>query len=141
MSHEGVFHRGSKLAKSKKSVPHHLCGSATIPLKGGSYDFCSCQIRTPMKYWIVFMKKHFDRILKDMNPELKEVVKPIVETIKTVDYDPDSKQWVVIAVLSIIMSVFVLGIASRMIFNYMKVKKAILDTEDETRQENQPENA
>ena len=33
MSHEGVFHRGSKLAKSKKSVPHHLCGSATIPLK------------------------------------------------------------------------------------------------------------
>ena len=87
------------------------------------------------------MKKHFDRILKDMNPELKEVVKPIVETIKTVDYDPDSKQWVVIAVLSIIMSVFVLGIASRMIFNYMKVKKAILDTEDETGQENQPENA
>ena len=76
-----------------------------------------------------------------MNPELKEVVKPIVETIKTVDYDPDSKQWVVIAVLSIIMSVFVLGIASRMIFNYMKVKKAILDTEDETGQENQPENA
>ena len=110
-------------------------------LKGGSYDFCSCQIRTPMKYWIVFMKKHFDRILKDMNPELKEVVKPIVETIKTIDYDPDSKQWVVIAVLSIIMSVFVLGIASRMIFNYMKVKKAILDTEDETGQENQPENA
>ena len=87
------------------------------------------------------MKKHFDRILKDTNPELKEVVKPIVETIKTVDYDPDSKQWVVIAVLSIIMSVFVLGIASRMIFNYMKVKKAILDTEDETGQENQPENA
>ena len=33
MSHEGVFHRGSKLAKSKKSVPHHLCGLATIPLK------------------------------------------------------------------------------------------------------------
>ena len=87
------------------------------------------------------MKKQFDRIPKDMNPELKEVVKPIVETIKTVDYDPDSKQWVVIAVLSIIMSVFVLGIASRMIFNYMKVKKAILDTEDETGQENQPENA
>ena len=94
-----------------------------------------------MKYWIVFMKKQFDRIPKDMNPELKEVVKPIVETIKTIDYDPDSKQWVVIAVLSIIMSVIVLGIASRMIFNYMKVKKAILDTEDETRQENQPENA
>ena len=87
------------------------------------------------------MKKQFDRILKDMNPELKEVVKPIVETIKTVDYDPDSKQWVVIAVLSIIMSVFVLGIASHMIFNYMKVKKAILDTEDEAGQENQPENA
>ena len=33
MSHEGVFHRGSKIAKSKKSVPHHLCGSVTIPLK------------------------------------------------------------------------------------------------------------
>ena len=94
-----------------------------------------------MKYWIVFMKKQFDRIPKDMNPELKEVVKPIVETIKTIDYDPDSKQWVVIAVLSIIMSVIVLGIASRMIFNYMKVKKAIIDAEDETGQENQPDNA
>ena len=94
-----------------------------------------------MKYWIVFMKKQFDRIPKDMNPELKEVVKPIVETIKTIDYDPDSKQWVVIAILSIIMSVIVLGIASRMIFNYMKVKKAIIDAEDETGQENQPDNA
>ena len=87
------------------------------------------------------MKKQFDRIPKDMNPELKEVVKPIVETIKTIDYDPDSKQWVVIAILSIIMSVIVPGIASRMIFNYMKVKKAIIDAEDETRQENQPDNA
>ena len=47
-----------------------------------------------MKYWIVFMKKQFDRILKDTNLELKEVVKSIVETIetiKTIDYDPDSK--------------------------------------------------
>ena len=39
------------------------------------------------------------------------------------------------------MSVIVLGIASRMIFNYMKVKKAIIDAEDETGQENQPDNA
>ena len=94
-----------------------------------------------MKYWIVFMKKQFDRILKDMNPELKEVVKPIVETIKTIDYDPDAKQWVVIAVLSSIMSVIVLGIASRTIFNYMKIKKANVDTEDEAGQETPPENA
>ena len=110
-------------------------------LRGGSYDYCSCQIRTPMKYWIVFMKKQFDRILKDMNPELKEVVEPIVETIKTIDYDPDAKQWVVIAVLSSIMSVIVLGIASRTIFNYMKIKKANVDTEDEAGQETPPENA
>ena len=87
------------------------------------------------------MKKQFDRIPKDMNPELKEVVKPIVETIKTIDYDPDSKQWVVIAVLSIIMSVIVLGIASYKIFNYIKVKKVNVDTKDEARQENQPDNS
>ena len=40
MSHEGVFHRGSKLAKSKKTVPHHLCGSVTIPLKVLIYYVC-----------------------------------------------------------------------------------------------------
>ena len=33
MSHARVIHRGSKLAKSKKSVPHHLCNSATMSLK------------------------------------------------------------------------------------------------------------
>ena len=33
MSHGGVFHRGSKLAKSQKSVPHHLCASVTMSLK------------------------------------------------------------------------------------------------------------
>ena len=33
MSHGGPFHRGSKLAKSQKSVPHHLCASVTMSLK------------------------------------------------------------------------------------------------------------
>ena len=33
MSHGGIFHRGSNLAKSQKSVPHHLCASATMSLK------------------------------------------------------------------------------------------------------------
>ena len=33
MSHAGVIHRGSKLDKSKKSVPQHLCASATMSLK------------------------------------------------------------------------------------------------------------
>ena len=33
MSHVGVIHRGPKLAKSKRSVPHHLCALATMSLK------------------------------------------------------------------------------------------------------------
>ena len=70
-----------------------------------------------MKYWILSMKKQFDRIVKDLDPELKEVIKPIVETIKTIDHDPDSKQWVMIAVISIILSILFIGIASCMIFN------------------------
>ena len=84
------------------------------------------------------MKKQFDRILKDMDPLLKEVIKPIVETIKTIDHDPDSKQWVMIAVISIILSVLFIGIASCMIFNYKKIKNVKVVSED--RQENQPDN-
>ena len=39
------------------------------------------------------------------------------------------------------MSVIVLGIASYKIFNYIKVKKVNVDTKDEARQENQPDNS
>ena len=54
MSHEGVFHRGSKLAKSKKSVPHHLCGSATIPLK--SALTCRIVVALLILFFAIFSK-------------------------------------------------------------------------------------
>ena len=109
---------------------HSPCGFGTESegykfcyLKGGSWSHCSCRIRTPMKYWILFMKNVFDQVLEDLNPETRKVVKPIIDTtVKVIEKDPESMQWGMIILILIVLSVLIISIIGRIIFNYRKLK-------------------
>ena len=93
-------------------------------LKGGSYDYCSCKIRTPMKYWILFMKNVFNQIFEDLNPETVKVVKPIIDTtVNAVEKGPEAMQWGLIILSLVVLSILVISIIGRIIFNYRKLKK------------------
>ena len=110
---------------------HSACGFGSSEqgykfcyLKGGSYDYCSCKIRTPMKYWILFMKNVFNQILEDLNPETVKVVKPIIDTtVNAVEKDPEAMQWGLIILILVVLSILVISIIGRIIFNYRKLKK------------------
>ena len=110
---------------------HSACGFGSSEqgykfcyLKGGSYDYCSCKIRTPMKYWILFMKNVFNQILEDLNPETVKVVKPIIDTtVNAVEKDPEAMQWGLIISILVVLSILVISIIGRVIFNYRKLKK------------------
>ena len=94
-------------------------------LKGGSYDYCSCKIRTPMKYWISFMKNVFNQIFEDLNPETVKVVKPIIDTtVNAVEKGPEAIQWGLIILSLVVLSILVISIIGLIIFNYRKLKKA-----------------
>ena len=69
------------------------------------------------------MKNVFDQVLEDLNPETRKVVKPIIDTtVKVIEKDPESMQWGMIILILIVLSVLIISIIGRIIFNYRKLK-------------------
>ena len=70
------------------------------------------------------MKNGFNQILEDLNPETVKVVKPIIDTtVNAVEKDPEAMQWGLIISILVVLSILVMSIIGRVIFNYRKLKK------------------
>lgn len=71
-----------------------------------SFDYCSCSIRTPIRNWIGLMKKKMEPMLKQpINPKLVK---------------DDTVQWIAIGVLSSIVTILIIGILARIVYNYRR---------------------